>query len=772
MLTGALMCLMALQAGGREHKPEPTGTITGEILDARTHVPVPGAVVVIPSLHRADTTDSAGGFVFAGVEVGRLDLSVRAEGYLERLYPDVVVKSGPNKPLRIALAKQVVELDRMVVRSSRVARKSAEQSTSVTRLTRDEVLNSPGSSQDVNIMLQTLPAAVGGVDDNTNSFLVRGGADDENVFLIDDIEINTISHWGSENSSSGAIGFLHLDFVRNLDFYAGGFPSRFPPRLSSVVDVAFREGSMSDRKWQFDLNMAGAGFFVEGPIVREKSSYMANVRVSFLDLMEYFLDIGGIPRYQNGQVKLVFNPSGRDKLLLNGLATNETISLTSGRNRALTSEGRLGIGGLQWRRHMDAGMNRLIVSGMYHRSNSFESLVDSIHTFDHLSIRRRFQLKDDLSLFVRENDLLTLGVVVEQEGYDTRFRRDEFYTWARADSVYEYTTNHADTADAIAVVDISEKRNHRVETTGYRLGAHAGYTFQQGWLKLNAGIRDDYFTLLGKHGISPRAGVAVDLGEGGTVSLSGALMHQFPRYLDLRKVLDGDDDYELQRCVQGVIGYTRQFAEVVVGGIEGFVKHYDREPLYTLYADSGKAGVEVDPNEYGEKRAYGVEIHLQKKRRDRFYYALSHTLYSVERQYRDGRWYNDRDNLRNCATIILGSNFHKNHGISARCDLSEGRPYTPIDVAASREAHRTVYDLRGGWLEKRRDPRVKVSLRYSSTNYFPRANLTSYVEIRNLLNRRDVVQEYYSHGDNLADAGTVRYLSSKIFFVGGVTVDF
>ncbi|MBD3316139.1 MAG: hypothetical protein GF344_10150 [Chitinivibrionales bacterium] len=620
-------------------------------------------------------------------------------------------------------------------------------------------------------MLQSLPSAVGGADDSWNSFLVRGGADDENVFLIDDIEINNLSHWGTESGSSGTVSVLHLDFVRDLDFYAGGFPCRFPPRLSSIVDLKFREGSKIDRKWQFDLNMAGTGIFMEGPIVREKSSYMLNARVSYLGLLEPLLDLGGVPHYQNGQIKLVFDLTSKDKLICNILAGNETVTFESGEKRELASSGRLVIGGVQWRKHITGGMNKLLLSGIYHKTKAFECLVDTLHIFDYRSLHRRLQLKDDLTLFFRDNDLLTVGAVVERTHRDSRYVRNAIYTWARSDSLYEYTAHAPESSEAIVVLPIPHDTITPDNTVGYRLGGYVGYTFHQGRLKVNVGLRDDYFTLLKKHGPSPRTGISYELGTQGTGSLSGALMYQFPTYLDAGDFSDKHADYELQRNYQAVIGYERQFSDVVIGGIESFYKYYDREPSYTFDTDSARVLIEVMPDNYGTKKAYGIEFHLRKKRRDHFFYELAYTFYSVRRQYTNGAWYNDHNNLRNTATMIVGSNFHKNHGVSVRCDLSEGRPYTPIDEEASADSFRTVYDLSVGPYKQRRDPRIKLSLRYNSTGYYRWGNITGYVEIQNLLNQKDVVNEYFSAGDGLSETNVVRYLSRGIFIVGGVTVD-
>ena len=79
---------------------------------------------------------------------------------------------------------------------------------------------------------------------------------------------------------------LHNGFIRDLDFYSGGFPAQYAPRLSSIVDIHFREGSKEFRKFQIDNSIAGVGIFSEG---MERKNAMAwndipikNVKINFI----------------------------------------------------------------------------------------------------------------------------------------------------------------------------------------------------------------------------------------------------------------------------------------------------------------------------------------------------------------------------------------------------------------------------------------------------------------------------------------------------------
>jgi hypothetical protein len=306
---------------------------------------------------------------------------------------------------------------------------------------------------------------------------------------------------------------------------------------------------------------------------------------------------------------------------------------------------------------------------------------------------------------------------------------------------------------------------------------------------MNAGIRDDYYTKKNAHGISPRLSATLDLNRIGTFSLSTGLYYQYPSYVfsagKYFKVefdnSNGDiEDLELQRNVQGVAGYEKMLSKFVLLGVEGYYKYYDREPLYELdtimqlpgEAPAGQRKIIADPDKYGTKKAYGMEVYVHNKKMDKFFYQCSYSLFTVKQQYTNGKWYDDDDNLRNCASLIVGSNFHRSHRVSISLDFTEGYPVTPIHEAASDRAKRTLYDLHNGWNDDRRDARVNLSFRYDMTFYFRWGNLTAYAEIENMLHNQDVYQEFYRLGDKYPEGEIKRIDGKGIFPIGGLTIDF
>ena len=142
----------------------------------------------------------------------------------------------------------------------------------------------------------------------------------ENSFFIDNIEIPNINHFPSWGSTGGPIGLLNVDFIQDVNFYSGGFSSVYGDRLSSVMDIQFRDGNRDEHDIQFDLNMGGVGMISEGPLLNGKGSWMFSARKSYLDLLVDAIGAGVVPKYSDLQGKIVLDISPKNKLTILGLA--------------------------------------------------------------------------------------------------------------------------------------------------------------------------------------------------------------------------------------------------------------------------------------------------------------------------------------------------------------------------------------------------------------------------------------------------------------------
>lgn len=758
------------------------GSLDGVVIDERSKLPIKGVIVECIQGGIYDTTDESGYFGFPKLESNFYDFEFKADGYRTFYMPSVIVKMGPNKSMSVTLSKEdTKQLHKMVVTSAKSSYKAPEQTTSVIKLSRAEIENSPGALQDVNEALKILPSAIGNGDDFNNSLYVRGGSADENVYLIDGMEVSNISHWGHANTAGGAMTSLHPGFIDHLDFYAGGFPSDAPARLSAATVITLREGSKSDHSYQVDMNLMGLGLFCDGYIIKDKFTYMINGRVSFLNLIQGLINTSGLPLYQNGQLKLVYDINKDHKVFFNMLGMHDEISGTdhgeghsdeenNDEKTSFKEDNQRLVSGLGWTYKSAKWGNNFLVSGIYSKGEFWEGYNDTrIEPRDYLDRRIKLQFKNNSSIFFRDKDILSFGADVERQDYLEQFSNGEAFYYTDRDGNLKINRFHPEIADVFGqdsgYVEKVEAYLEDTNYVGYRVGGHASYALNIGRAKVIAGLRNDYFTIVDEHGLSPRLSTSFDLGNAGTVSASSGLFYQYPTYANALMMKDHMDNVKLQRNWQVSLGYEKQLNKAVVIGAEVYNKYYDREPLYEIVDQ--RREIDTTFGEFGKKRAYGLELFAQKKKKDKFYYNIAYTLFNSQDQYKDKKWYSSDFNIRNNATVVLGSQLNRNHGICLRFDLSEGYPYTAIDLDAS-DFHEK-YDVANGWNSKRRDFRTKIGLRYDLTYYGKRSNITAYVEVKNILNQSDIIHETY----NPLNGGSVKQVKGiGILPIAGLTIDF
>ncbi len=134
------------------------------------------------------------------------------------------------------------------------------------------------SSPDVVKLLQQVSGTASGIE-LASSLYVHGGESDENLFLLDDSPLYQINH------SMGLFSSFNTDLVKNVDFYKSGFPARFNGRLSSITDVRTIDGNPKKIHGSFSLGLLDGKINLEGPIIKDKTTFAFGMRRSWLDFV-------------------------------------------------------------------------------------------------------------------------------------------------------------------------------------------------------------------------------------------------------------------------------------------------------------------------------------------------------------------------------------------------------------------------------------------------------------------------------------------------------
>ncbi len=125
--------------------------------------------------------------------------------------------------------------------------------------------------------LQSLPGISQGKEGSSEIF-VRGGGSDQNLIMLDGAPVYNVNH------AFGVLSLFNVDAVKEVTVHKN-IPVRYGDRLSSVVDVMVRDGNKNDKKGSVFVSTLGAGVTLEGPIVKEKSTWLISARRSWPDLL-------------------------------------------------------------------------------------------------------------------------------------------------------------------------------------------------------------------------------------------------------------------------------------------------------------------------------------------------------------------------------------------------------------------------------------------------------------------------------------------------------
>lgn len=136
------------------------------------------------------------------------------------------------------------------------------------------------STPDIIKTLQILPGVASGTELMSGLF-VHGGTGGDNLFLLDGSPVYNPSHL------IGLFSAFNPDVVDGVDFYKSGFPARYGGRLSSVVDVATRDGDMNNYHGSFSLGLIDGRFQIEGPISKGRTSFLFGLRRTWMEAVSF-----------------------------------------------------------------------------------------------------------------------------------------------------------------------------------------------------------------------------------------------------------------------------------------------------------------------------------------------------------------------------------------------------------------------------------------------------------------------------------------------------
>tara|TARA_R110002050_G_scaffold33007_2_gene84427 strand:- start:2609 stop:5002 length:2394 start_codon:yes stop_codon:yes gene_type:complete len=250
-------------------------TISGYITDAATGEDLIGATVKVKQLGTGSITNVYG-FYSITLEPSFYTIEVSYIGY--QTYSDSF-QLKESQTLNITLTSSDKVLQEFVISAEKEDQNVTNTQMSVEKLSIETIKDIPQllGEADVIKSLQLRPG-VTSVGEGASGFNVRGGNIDQNLILLDEAPVYNSSHL------FGFFSVFNPDAIKDVTLYKGGIPSKYGGRLSSVMDVRQRDGNDKKFSGKGGIGLLFSRLTLEGPIVKDKVSFLVSGRRSYADL--------------------------------------------------------------------------------------------------------------------------------------------------------------------------------------------------------------------------------------------------------------------------------------------------------------------------------------------------------------------------------------------------------------------------------------------------------------------------------------------------------
>ncbi|HDY75675.1 MAG TPA: TonB-dependent receptor, partial [Candidatus Marinimicrobia bacterium] len=207
-----------------------SGVITGRVIDVKTNEGLAGVNVIVKGTYYGAASDLEGRFRITGVSFGTYDIKASIIGYKVLLQTGIKVEPGQKTVLNFNMEETVLTLGEEVVVIGSKPLFDVDETSSVTRITSDDISNRVVSSVE-DILSEQI-----GVTTQDNEIHIRGGRIDESLFIVDGQT--------TKDPLSGYSGnlFINPEAIEELEIVTGGYNAEYGQAMSGVINIKLKEG--------------------------------------------------------------------------------------------------------------------------------------------------------------------------------------------------------------------------------------------------------------------------------------------------------------------------------------------------------------------------------------------------------------------------------------------------------------------------------------------------------------------------------------------------
>ncbi len=302
-------------------------TINGRITSQEGKA-ITQAEIFFPHFNKTILSDDFGTFHFnINDSIDRIKIIIAHIAYQRNDF--LIVKKNSPQDIKFVLVSREILLEKIEI--SETVDRSQEMDQNQIKLNAKSVLVMPSAFGDFSKVLSTLPG-VSSNNELSSTYSVRGGNFQENLVYVNGIQVYRpfLANTGRQEGLS----FINPDFVRDISFYAGGWQPKYGDKLSSSLNIEYKE---PDRfEGSASLGLLGGKIYLGGSSDNQRSKFSIGVRHKDARYLLNTLEVSGqyFPKYTDVQGFFTFDLTKKSSSLINKTKLNWLLSY--GQNRYQT----------------------------------------------------------------------------------------------------------------------------------------------------------------------------------------------------------------------------------------------------------------------------------------------------------------------------------------------------------------------------------------------------------------------------------------------------
>ena len=671
-------------------------TINGTITDKVNGETLFGASVFLQGTTIGVVTNEYGFYSITATE-GTYTVVVSYMGFSE-VNQEVILDK--NQKLNFEIAEASTQLEEVVVTGDEPERALLRKpEMSVSKLNISTVKQMPVVLGEVDVLksLQMLPGVTSN-GEGTGGFHVRGGAQDQNLVLLDEAIIYNTSHM------FGFFSVFNADAIKDVKLYKGGIPARFGGRVSSVLDVRQKDGNKKNFGLTGGIGLISSRLAIEGPLFKEKGSFLVAGRSSYAHLLLKAAGRGkNTASFYDLNLKTNYTINKNNRLFLSGYFGRDVFKFGTNFNASYGNSS----GNLRW--------NHIFNDKLFSNMSAILSKYDydlgiTSEQFDWLSSINNYNLKYDLKYYLSDKFKLDFGA----GGIYYDFDPGQIRPTSETSAINATALDRKKAFESAVYINAEHKLTDKLSAQyGFRyssfnrLGGQAMVDYANdlavvynpalGIYERGTEIGETNYEK-GKSirrfgNLEPRLSMAYQLNESSSVKAGFSRAAQYVHLLSNTSSTTPLDVWtpsgkyvEPQLSNQYALGYFRNFKDKIYSmEVEVYYKTVDNRIDYIDGANLiGQNTIETEILN-GESRAYGLEV-LLRKNEGRLTGWLAYTLSKSEQRTPGGRaggpgistgnWYNTPYDRTHDISISGAYRLNDKWSFGTNFVFQTGRPVT------------------------------------------------------------------------------------------------